>query len=353
MADFESNNAAVRESLAHVQRTPSSANPTDDNVTRVIGVTNPAAAVAGATVETPVETVVPTNGNRQLVPADAIAPKTSQLATQVALSVVDPTRPANYQLLDDIIRAIEGLSAIGIDARDLCLVSNVVLPQKFKVSDLPKYKGLSCPRSHITMYCRKMVSYIDNDDLLIHYFQESLSGASLDWLQLQNQAQRSNETFTEYAQRWREMTSRVRPALSDNELVDIFMGTLQELYYEKMIGSSSINFTNMVTIGEHVENGLKSGKRSHEGFAKKKEGEENAVTADAHPQYQFPMALMSYYPYPYVAATQYQQPPCQYQPQKINQQSKPSSRNQNQQYNRDNKAQGRGQNNKNNFGNRP
>lgn len=77
-----------------------------------------------------------------------------------------------------------------------------------------------------------MVSYIVNDDLLIHCFQDSLSGASLDWymglertkirswrdlseaflkqykynldmapkrLQLQNQAQRSNETFKEYA----------------------------------------------------------------------------------------------------------------------------------------------------------
>lgn len=56
------------------------------------------------------------------------------------------------------------------------------------------------------------------------------------------------------------MASRVRPALSDNEPVDIFMGMLQGLYFEKMIGSSSNNFANMVTIGERVENGLKSGK---------------------------------------------------------------------------------------------
>lgn len=32
-------------------------------------------------------------------------------------------------------------------------------------------------------------------------------------LQLQNQACKSSETFKEYAQRWREMGSRVRPAL--------------------------------------------------------------------------------------------------------------------------------------------
>lgn len=54
-------------------------------------------------------------------------------------------------------------------------------PPKLKVPDLPKYKGLSCPHSYITMYYRKMASYIDNDDLLIHCFQDSLSRASLDW----------------------------------------------------------------------------------------------------------------------------------------------------------------------------
>lgn len=68
-----------------------------------------------------------------------------------------------------------------MDARDLCLVPNVVLPQKVKVPNLPKYKCLSCPQSYVTVYCRKMASYIDNDDLLIHYFQDILYRASLDW----------------------------------------------------------------------------------------------------------------------------------------------------------------------------
>ncbi|XP_050889365.1 uncharacterized protein LOC127094590 [Lathyrus oleraceus] len=327
-----------------------------------------------------------------------IAPETSRPASQVAPPAANPARTAYYMLLDDKMRAIEGFSDFGTNVRDLCFVSNVVLPQKLKVPDLLKYKGLSWPHSHITMYCRKMASYIDNDDLLIHCFQYSLSGASLDWymglertkiwswrdlseaflkqykynldmaptrLQLQNQAQRSNETFKEYAQCWREIASRVRPALSDNKLVDIFMGTLQGLYCEKMIGSSSANFADMLTIGERVENGLKSGKitdttapqtmnkRPYGGFAKKKEGEASVMMAGAHPQYQFPMTLMSYYLYPYVAATQYQQPPCQYQPQKGNQQSTPAQRSQNQQYNRDNKGQSRAQNNRSNFGNRP
>lgn len=177
-----------------------------------------------------------------------------------------------------------------MDAKDLCLVLNVVLPPKFKASNLLKYKGLCCPKSHVIMYCRKMASYIGNDKLLIHCFQDSLFATSLDWymslecskvrslkdlsetflkqymynldmaptrLQLQNQACKSSKTLKEYAQRWREMASRVTLALADAELVNIFMSTLQGMYYEKMVGSSSSNFIDIVTIGERIENGIK------------------------------------------------------------------------------------------------
>lgn len=48
------------------------------------------------------------------------------------------------------------------------------------------------------------------------------------------------------------MASRVRHSLSDTELVDIFMGTLQGLYYEKMVGSLSSNFVDIVVIEERI-----------------------------------------------------------------------------------------------------
>jgi hypothetical protein len=91
-----------------------------------------------------------------------------------------------------------------------------------------------------------MAAHISNDQLLIHYFQDSLSGASLEWYmqlergqvqswrdlaeaflrhyqyntdlapnraQLQDMTQRNNESFKEYAQRWRELAARVQPPL--------------------------------------------------------------------------------------------------------------------------------------------
>lgn len=47
----------------------------------------------------------------------------------------------------------------------------------------------------------------------------------------------SNESFKEYAQRWRELAYMVQPPFLDKELIDMFMGALQNPYLDKMIGS--------------------------------------------------------------------------------------------------------------------
>jgi len=90
------------------------------------------------------------------------------------------------------------------------------------------------------MYCRKMVVYAYDDKLVIHFFQDSLTGVALSWythleasrirswmdlvdafskqykynmdiapyrLQLQNMAKKDAELFKEYAQRWRELAA--------------------------------------------------------------------------------------------------------------------------------------------------
>ena len=37
----------------------------------------------------------------------------------------------------------------------LYLVPDIVIPSKFKVPDFDKYKGTTCPKNHLKMYCRK------------------------------------------------------------------------------------------------------------------------------------------------------------------------------------------------------
>ena len=86
------------------------------------------------------------------------------------------------------------------------------------------------------------------------------------------------------------MAAQVEPPLSDKEVVALFIDTLREPFYDKMIGSISSNFSDIVIIGERVESGMRNGKISRpssgaanikkpsNALGKKKEGEANAVT---------------------------------------------------------------------------
>ena len=70
-------------------------------------------------------------------------------------------------VLEESLRTIEGIGVYGnIDATQLCLVPSLIIPEKFEVSEFDKYDRSSCPRSHLIMYCRKMVVNIGNDKLL-------------------------------------------------------------------------------------------------------------------------------------------------------------------------------------------
>lgn len=142
--------------------------------------------------------------------------------------------------LKEQLRVLNGNDTIGLDAAHLCLVPDVVIPPKFKMPNFEKYKGVSCPETHLKMFVRKMSAYAHDEKFLIHCFQDSLSGASLDWytqlekkdvhnwkdlsssflkqyefnlsiaptrIQLQNLSLNINESFKEYAQRWRELAA--------------------------------------------------------------------------------------------------------------------------------------------------
>ena len=86
-----------------------------------------------------------------------------------------------YRLLEERLKAVEGQGVLGMDANDLGLVSRVKVPPKFKPPTFEKYNGTSCPVTHATAYFRNMSVYTEDQGLLIHLFQDSLSGASLEW----------------------------------------------------------------------------------------------------------------------------------------------------------------------------
>lgn len=78
--------------------------------------------------------------------------------------------------------------------------------------------------------------------------------------QLQSMFQKDNESFKEYAQRWREVASQVKPPLDEKKLAVLFIHTIQPSFYEKMVGSMSPGFSDLITIGIRIEYGMKNDK---------------------------------------------------------------------------------------------
>ena len=85
---------------------------------------------------------------------------------------------------------VEGSDAYSlVDASKMSLVLDLVLPLKFKVPIFDKYDGTKCLSAHLYMYCRKMTGHTSNDKLLIHCFQDNLTGSATRWY---NQLSREN-----------------------------------------------------------------------------------------------------------------------------------------------------------------
>ncbi|XP_052732430.1 uncharacterized protein LOC128196229 [Vigna angularis] len=263
-----------------------------------------------------------------------VAPYTS---FQGVISNVDGAKD-KLESLEVRLRAVEGYESYGFgDVARLSLVPGVKIPHKFKAPDFEKYKGNTCPKSHLTMFCRKMAAYSYDEQLLIHVFQDSLAGVALNCLQLQNMSKKDNETFKKYAQRWRELAAQVEPPLYDREMVAMFVNTLQPPFYEHMVGNVSSNFADIIVIGERIEIGLKNGKiaygssvvanskKPNFNSGKRKEGDVHATSAT--PVWRGQAPTHNYRPYwgqhPHAANASFghqirpQQQPGYYQPQYI------------------------------------
>ena len=169
-------------------------------------------------------------------------------------------------LLDKKLKEIEGVNDLGsVDPRELCLVPDLVMPPKFKMPKFEKYDGTKCPENHLATYCNKMAGHAYNEDLLIHVFYDSLVGTAAQWymklrkdqirtwrdlaqiflerykymletaldrMTLQCMKKRSEENYREYAIRWKNVASMVRPSLTSREENSMFVDTLPSLYYD-------------------------------------------------------------------------------------------------------------------------
>jgi hypothetical protein len=193
------------------------------------------------------------------------------------------------------LRNIHGKEVFNQNVHDLCLVPDVEIPPKFKTPVFEKYTGETCPQMHLVMYVRKMTAYKKNKPLLIHCFQDSLAGPAHTWYmnlkgittfeeladaflqqyrynsylapnrkELQSMTQGDKESFKEYAQRFIQKSSQIRPPLDEKEISYLFYETLSPFYSEKMLGCASQKFIDMVDMGVRIEDWVQKGHVSKE-----------------------------------------------------------------------------------------
>jgi len=87
-----------------------------------------------------------------------------------------------WTALEERVRAVEGNHLCDlVKAAKMCLVPNVVIPKKFRVPEFVKYTGTQCSITHLKAYCNKIAEVVKDKKLLIHFFQDSLTGAALTW----------------------------------------------------------------------------------------------------------------------------------------------------------------------------
>ena len=101
-------------------------------------------------------------------------------------------------------------------------------------------------------------------------------------MSLQKMEKKTNETFREYAHKWRDLAAQVQPPLTDKELNKMFLNTLKAPYFDRMIGNSSKDFSDVILVGEMIEAGVKQGKietsEAKKLIPKRKEGETHMVS---------------------------------------------------------------------------
>ena len=69
-----------------------------------------------------------------------------------------------------------------------------------------------------------------------------------------------SESFWDYAQRWRTVATQVQLPLIETEVTMLFLSTLQEPNYDKLMPTATRSFANMVKAGNLIDHAIKNGK---------------------------------------------------------------------------------------------
>ncbi|XP_048139588.1 uncharacterized protein LOC125316161 [Rhodamnia argentea] len=192
--------------------------------------------------------------------------------------------------MEQRIREVEGTH--NIPQVDFSAFSKVNVPEKFKMPDFEKYDGTSNPVQHVQMYQARMSKYVANGPLMIQTFQAGPKDAAMRWYtdyeiysmenwekvanafikhfsfnldvlisreDLEQAEMKKGETIKQYATRWRNVASRLKPVPPERELMKLFVSTLPRTMRSRILGSAATSFSHLIAMAEEIESGMKKG----------------------------------------------------------------------------------------------
>ncbi|XP_059277557.1 uncharacterized protein LOC132031603 [Lycium ferocissimum] len=179
-----------------------------------------------------------------------------------------------------------------VEYEDLCVQPDVDLPVGYKPPKFDTFNGTGDPHTHLRAYCDKLVGVGRDRNIRMKLFIEAYPVKLLHWYTQQDVrkwrgwsdmaqdfmdrfsfntditpdrvcmsklTKKSTESFREY----RRVGGRERRGstpMNDREMTATFIECQAGIFYEKMIGMMGQKFTEVVRMGEALEEGIKSGK---------------------------------------------------------------------------------------------
>ncbi|KAM3248463.1 hypothetical protein P3L10_010232 [Capsicum annuum] len=144
----------------------------------------------------------------------------------------------------------------GLNYEDFCIDLGVKLPEGNKPPKFELYNGTGYPEAHLRMYCDKLAGVGKNEKIWIKLFMRSLMretltwyieqdmkkwigwlnlassfidifGYNIDnapsWTYMQAMREKPNESFHEYAMRWRAEATRAWPLVEEQQIKEYFV----------------------------------------------------------------------------------------------------------------------------------
>ncbi|XP_070029896.1 uncharacterized protein [Nicotiana sylvestris] len=195
--------------------------------------------------------------------------------------------------LNSKVQSVEGGKGIeGLNYDDLCIQPDVELLEGYKPPKFEIFDGTGDPKMHLRTYCDKLVGVGKDERIRMKLFMRSLTGDALSWyisqnpkkwvswvsmtsdftdrfrfntknapdvFYIQNHKNKPIETFCAYATRWRFEAAKVRLALEEEWMNKFFVKDQDLQYYERLMVIENHKFSDIIKLGERIEEGIKSG----------------------------------------------------------------------------------------------